>query len=389
MSFKISPSNQTPLAIGVALAIALFATDAGTIAAQPQPQGMIQHVNCVGGQSLADAVRHSREGQTIHVSGICHERVTITTSRLTLSGGGTAVIDGVGVAMGADPEFDGLVVINGVTGVTLTGLTIQNSSANGVLAQRGAAFTMHDVVVQDNAVTGIVVVDHSSAELTDTATIRNRLGLDVVTSSSAVIKGAFASNQNTENGVDINGSAVVELRGAQVELNQNAGYGLVASSGSRVAIFGWQASHGSTLTADSNGFAGLIIADASLTSYVPAQISASNNTFGLLLNDGRVVAPFGETKFLLENNTVGMNLRNGSQVLIAGGLTVQSNGTGVLADAAGPLTLTSVPANPSAITGNVTDMRLQFGTRSTIDGVTIGTMVCDATVLSRGTKTCP
>jgi hypothetical protein len=84
-----------------------------------------------------------------------------------------------------------------------------------------------------------------------------------------------------------------------------------------------------------------------------------------------------------------MNLRNGSQVLIAGGLTVQNNGTGVLADAAGPLTLTSVPANPSAITGNVTDMRLQFGTRSTIDGVTIGTMVCDATVLSRGTKTCP
>ena len=53
------------------------------------------------------------------------------------------------------------------------------------------------------------------------------------------------------------------------------------------------------------------------------------------------------------------------------------------------LTLRSTQANPSTITGNGTDMRLLFGTRSTIEGVTIGTLFCDATVLSRGTKICP
>jgi hypothetical protein len=95
------------------------------------------------------------------------------------------------------------------------------------------------------------------------------------------------------------------------------------------------------------------------------------------------------TTFRLENNTVGMRVRLGAQVHIFGGLTVQGNGTGVLADGAGMLTLASVPANPSTITGNGTDVRLGFATRSTIDGVTIDTLVCDGTVLSRGTRTCP
>ena len=33
------------------------------------------HVNCNGGQSLARVVKHVREGQTILISGTCHERV--------------------------------------------------------------------------------------------------------------------------------------------------------------------------------------------------------------------------------------------------------------------------------------------------------------------------
>ena len=124
------------------------AGDGSTIAAQAQADATThagKHVNCDGGQSLADAVRHSKEGQTIHIRGTCRERVAITTPRLTLAGVGSAVIDGTGVGLGTDPEFDGLVVIDGVTGVTVSGLTIQKSAGNGVLAQRGAAFAMRDV----------------------------------------------------------------------------------------------------------------------------------------------------------------------------------------------------------------------------------------------------
>jgi hypothetical protein len=322
------------------------------------------------------------------VTGTCHERVHVTTPRLTLAGFGNAVIDGTGLELGPDPEFDGLVVIDGVMGVTLSGLTIQKSAGNGVLAQGGAAVALRDVRVQDNAVTGIVVIDHSSAEMTDCASTRNRLGLDVVTSSSAVFKGTVSINQNG-NGVDINGTSIVELRGAQLELNENGGYGLIAASGSHVAIFGWQSAAGSTVTANGNGFAGLVFGQGTLTTYVPSVISASNNTFGLFMNIANLLSPFEGSKFRLENNAVGMSVGQGTTVLIAGGLTVQANGAGVVADGAGTLTLRSTQANPSTITGNGSDMRLLFGTRSTIEGVTIGTLVCDATVLSRGTKICP
>ena len=378
------------MVIAVALAASSFVGVSMTVA-QPPAEGAAQgvkHVNCDSGQSLAHAVRHAREGETIRVRGTCRERIRIKTPRLTLAAAGNAVIDGTDLELGPDPEFDGLVVIDGVTGVTVSGLTIQKSAANGVLAQRGAAFALRDVRVEDNAVTGIVVVDHSSAELTNCMTTRNRLGLDVVTSSSAVLKGTVSINENG-NGVDINGTSIVELRGAQLELNGNGGYGLIAASGSHVAIFGWQSAAGSTITANGNGFAGLVFGQGTLTTYAPSVISASNNTFGIFMNVGNLISPFEEARFRLENNAVGISLGQGTTVLIAGGLTVQANGTGMLADGAGTLTLRSVQANPSTITGNSSDMRLLFGTRSTIEGVTIGTLTCDATVLSRGTTICP
>jgi hypothetical protein len=87
-------------------------------------------------------------------------------------------------------------------------------------------------------------------------------------------------------------------------------------------------------------------------------ISASNNTLGLLVNDSNIIAPFGTAKFRLENNTVGMSVGLGTNLLIRGGLSVQGNATGVLADGAGTLTLGSIADNPSTITGNGTDMRL-------------------------------
>jgi hypothetical protein len=56
------------------------------------------------------------------------------------------------------------------------------------------------------------------------------------------------------------------------------------------------------------------------------------------------------------------------------------------------MTLISIQPNPSAITNNDQDVDLKFGTRATFDGVTIGTIVCDKTVLSRdgaGNSVCP
>ena len=109
----------------------------------------------------------------------------------------------------------------------------------------------------------------------------------------------------------------------------------------------------------------------------------------MLLDHGSIESPFGTARFVVEANPVGIQLGQGSTAVIVGGLNVKNNTqAGVAEDAS--LTLVSIPPNPSAIQGNGTaDLALTFGSRSTIDGVQVGAMQCDATVLSRGTSVCP
>ena len=102
----------------------------------------VKKVKCDKGQTLTEALRKAKPGDTLQVTGTCHERVTITTDRLTLDGGGSAVLDGGG---GGPTEFEGVVTIDGAHGVTLTGFTIQNGPGEGILghARRGFCGAAH------------------------------------------------------------------------------------------------------------------------------------------------------------------------------------------------------------------------------------------------------
>jgi hypothetical protein len=252
---------------------------------------------------------------------------------------------------------------------------------------------VRNTAVQDNTVTGIVVSDNSTLELTDSTIQRNNAaGIDVLNNSSAILKGAVSITSKHElAGVNVFGSSIMEIRGAQVQVTNNRAAGLVVGSGSQLAIFGFNISQGSTLTASGNGRGGIVMTGGSLEVYGlgPNVITASNNGEGIFVAGGFIVSPSGAGKFVIENNPVGLNFGPAGGAVIVGGLTVRNNKTGVLADGAGPLTFVSIPPNPSSVTGNATDVDLRFGTHATFGGVTIGTITCDNTVLSRGTTTCP
>jgi hypothetical protein len=340
----MSKSGYAILILGLTLAATHTAT-AKQDADKPKPAT----VDCNAGQSINKALSHAKPGDTILVAGTCHERVVITKP-VTLDGGASATIDGTGVAQPvqsqtASPEFDGLVVINGITNVHLIGLTIQNSATNGIVAAHGAAVVMRNITTQNNALTGIVVIDNSTAEATDCVTRSNRLGFDVVTNSSLILKGAFTSTNNATNGGDINGESIVELRGAQVTLNDNQQFGVIAGSSSHVAVFGWDAANGSTLTASGNLVAGLGVADSRLTTFSDTVITLTNNGIGLLLGpNGHVSSPpFAGATFVMHGNDVGINLRMGASAFIIGKLDVHGNDIGVLADEAS-LLLQALPA---------------------------------------------
>ena len=356
-------------------------------------------VNCDAGQTIAHALRRARPGTTIVVRGTCRERVTVTTDRITLDGRDGAILDGrsnhphESAGIQPDPQFDGVVIIDGAVGVTLTGFTIQNGPGNGILGRRTAAFAVLNSAVQDNTVTGIVVSDNSTAEISDSTIQRNNsVGIDVFNNSSVILKGAISINTEHEfGGVNVFGSSTMEMRGAQVDASNNTGAGVVVGINSQLSIFAFTASQGSTLTANANGGTGILLIGGSLEIFGsgPNIITATNNPAGIFVAGGIVVSSSGAGQFVVENNNVGLHFGQAGGAVLVGGLTVRNNGTGVLADGAGPLTFISIPPNPSTFTANGTDVDLRFGTRATFGGVTIGTVICDKTVLTRGSTLCP
>jgi hypothetical protein len=340
-------------------------------------------VNCDRGDNIAEVLARAEPGDTIRVTGTCVERVSIKTDRITLDGQEAATLDGGG---GAIAEFHGVVTIDGASGVTIQGFTVQNGPGEGILGTHGAAFSVHDTTVQDNGLTGVVVYQGSTAELTDCRVLRNGgPGIDVYTHSSAVFKGAIRTNDNLQGGVEINGTSVIEIRGAQVEASRNGTFGLAAGSNSQLAVF----AAGSTFTMDANGQAGLLLGDSLLNLFSETTITITNSPLGIQVGAGLIVTTPGVGSFVIENNGVGLNFAFDGAAIIRGGLMVRNNGTGVRGDGAGVLTFISIPPNPSAITGNGVDVDLRFGTRATIQGVEVGTITCDSTVLSRGTTVCP
>jgi Right handed beta helix region len=362
----------------------------------------VKKVKCDKGQTLTDALKKAKPGDTLQVTGTCQERVTITTDRLTLDGGGSAVLDG-----GEDgpTEFEGVVTIDGAHGVIIIGFTIQNSPRQGILGMGGAAFMVKDTTTQNNGLNGIFLNNNSSAELTDVEVKDNgRLGIAVFNNSTTVLKGHISSTgsgsngstASNSNGIAVQSGSMLEIRGAAVEASNNGGNG-VDIIDSQAIIFGYPESQGSILTAHNNGGDGIFVATGSLSFFGEAvglyTISASNNGGSRITIEigGAVVSPFAAAKFIIENNQQnGLNVGGGGSALIIGGLTVQNNQIGLLANGAGTLTLFSVPPNPSSIENNSeTDVDLKFGTRVTFQDVAIGSITCDATVLSRGSTVCP
>ena len=249
----------------------------------------VKKVKCDKGQTLADALRKAKPGDTLQVTGTCQERVTITIDQLTLDGGGGAVLDGGG---GSPTEFEGVVTIDSAQGVTLTGFTIQNVPGEGILGERGAAFAVLDTTVQGNAGTGIAISGGSTADLADCSVRSNGLvspagglpvGITVFTGATLILRGNIIIAQNP-GGINVFGGSMMELRGATVQLIDNGASGLVIGGGSNLATFLFNASQGSMLTVNNHFVAGIIALDATLELFnSPVTISAANNGIGIWL----------------------------------------------------------------------------------------------------------
>ena len=90
-------------------------------------------VDCDKGKTIKDALKHADPGDTIRVTGICTERVVIKTSRITLDGQGTAVLDGAGRRPTGFGD-GGVLVIDGAHGVRSRGSRSRMATATASVA---------------------------------------------------------------------------------------------------------------------------------------------------------------------------------------------------------------------------------------------------------------
>jgi hypothetical protein len=227
------------------------------------------------------------------------------------------------------------------------------------------------------------------------STIENNLaGVGLLTGSSLILKGKVTVSNNQDIGFDITGNSTVEIRGAQVEVNNNARHGMTFD-GSRLVLLGIPQSQGSSLTLNGNGANGILLGQSSMSFFgapgANKMLISNNGGFGIRAVLGaRILSPQGAAIFQIEENPTGIAFESDAGALIVGGLTVRNNEVGALADGSGVVMLISPPEVPSSITGNATrDFDARFGSRIRLIGVSVGPNVaCESTVLSQGLA-CP
>lgn len=349
-----------------------------------------KRVRCDRGQSLARTIQRAQEGAVIRIYGTCYESVEISTDNLTIYGVDGAAIDG------SLAESEAVVSIVAARNIVLSDVSVQNGFDQGVLASQQAQVTLRNVSASQNGTIGLSV-DRSHVKIVDVTLDNNRTGgMDAYSSSTVLAKGNLNARNNGGDGLALNGKTFLELRGAKITANGNAGSGVSIINDSRLQIFSFPEAQGSSVDANNNGFAGIGILGSEL-GVVGSQyfgsganiISARDNAvFGFFAPAGSIISPHGTAKFIASGNGVGMLLEDNANLLIIGGLDLNKNGAGISAHGAGTLTVVSVPPNPSRIVENSIDLDLGFGTRLTTDEVEFGSISCDATVLARGAS-CP
>ncbi|MGH8549205.1 MAG: right-handed parallel beta-helix repeat-containing protein [Methylococcales bacterium] len=373
-------------------------------------------VNCDKGGTLAKALAKARPGMTIQITGTCHEAVTITTNRLTLDGGGIAILDGGGQ--------QAVVTIQKAHAVTLQGLTIRNGNPRGIFARLGVTMTLRNVIVeqctigvemdgaqarvidstlQENSNVGFVALHTSTVEiLGDVVSQHNGFGIAIGNGSAAFVplggQGTLTAHDNGQDGVVLIAGSALSLQGPGASLiaHHNGGSGLLVATNSSVAIV-----FGGMLDLHDNQVHGLFLAASSALSASDGLIKANaNGQDGIHVEQS---AAFGVSSFLgltplfpavetQHNGRHGLSASIGSAIGVSQAtLTSQQNaGSGLFADDGSTVSLVGSPGTPITVTQNGGgDVVLSFAARATLVGSTIGAIACDATALSRGTTVCP
>lgn len=200
-----------------------------------EAEARIVNVNC-DTKSLQSAVIRANPGDTINVSSTCNERIDVRTDDVTIDGGGTAIIDGTGLAGALS-----LVQVQALN-VRIQNITVQNSPGAGIHVRSSGSAIIEGTTIKDNAADGILVNQSAYARIGSglddhPATAGTETGNDINyngTSGIAVRSSANADifhNSITVNvrGINITNAGSANIAGNDITDNTARGISLLTS----------------------------------------------------------------------------------------------------------------------------------------------------------------
>lgn len=239
-------------------------------------------VDCGGGDTIAKALTKGNEDKplVVTITGTCNENVLIDRNDVTLQGMPGATISG------PDPALD--VVRVTASRTTIQALTV-TGGRNGVHGEGASGLTVRGVTAQNTGRTGIVY----------------NLG------ASGIIDGATVQN-NPRDGIAIESAATTVLN-SSVNQNGRHGIGVFDAGAARIGVDNSNNAGGNVITA--NTVNGVHIVFGSSAFVGMNQIIGNGNPTGNGINLSNASADILGGNTISGNNGTGINLRMSSAVI--------------------------------------------------------------------------
>lgn len=435
-----SPTLATPAATLLAAIMALYLTPPlhaqvgppGDVprGGPPVPATLTVSVDCDAGESLASALTTRADELTVELSGTCVEDVTIRRDRLTVRGAtpGTAV---VGVSDAGTPQP--AIAIEGASRVRLADFTIRDSDTRGLLVRDGASVELERMTLTRNASSGITVQDGSFARLLDvTATSNDFVGIAAWGNSSLRLGGNIVTSSNGVGGLSLSTGSGLQyaLTGAVLEANDNGFVGInlqITASGqfasstlprrviarrNNIGISLLNGSHftGRNLEVTDNATAGVLVVGDSEFFATGDTTLDDNGLWGVLCEGQSLVDMTGapgsgpRLKSTSGNGLFGIQMTTGCHADLGSCQPPQAGEAGPCSERTGARWVSrtngiagafveggSLRLANAVVRDNANlDMALLFGSRAELgEGVEVGSLTCEPSVLTRGTVGCP
>jgi hypothetical protein len=337
------------------------------------PRTLTVAVNCSAAESINEALERKADELIVEITGSCHEDVVIERNNVTLRG----VMPGAAVVAASSTA----IFLDRVSRVSLENLSVQGGvegpgeiGGAGILVWLSTAVSVSDLVVEQGQSKGMLVLG-STVIISDSAFRNNNgYGLQGVLSSLAFLGSEVDLSDNQYEGLLLSGQSKLASLAA-IRANGNGDGGIVLWQNSSASLLG-------SVEVAGNDVAGIKADTGSVLDL--GDVEASENENGLMaIGGGRIHIEDGEAN-VHENTNSGLTATEGGFFEFHG--TVNLNGTdGVY------LHGSSATIHDSTIQGNsLSDFVLLFGSRVDFEGAnTVGTVVCDETVLVEGDVSCP